>query len=700
MSFDLAESVEVDVVARARAAGEAVRLPGEYTEYALAVQGLLPAELLAWCRTVVLERRAGSYEFVDLFVFLLAFFSSADSETSLAEFADSSSRHGPELAGLAGRTRWMSQASLSRGLAAVGQRAAAAAAAKLMEVTSASAIDSPLASAAGYRDGQGDAWTVFHWDTTVTTLRQRALPEGEELPEPSRLAAEFAAPGYPGRKRGEVQVSRSVLQDATSAAWLHVSLQPGNGQLGEQLDAAARAARRALHEDPARMARAVVVADGVGGGTLQAVHCDAHGLAFLTRWANYDILELPEQAAFLDSGPWRAVVDSKSGPRREAMQLGTTLLRDTIPCRVIVTRFCAKREAQRGAGRTRAGWHHELFITTLPAERWAPEDLVTLYYGRTAIENRFAAENREFNLARVFSYTLPGQLLAYAVAMAVWNLRCTGGLAAIPETTPCRALRHRPPSPEPPPRPADDQAPAVSAESAPSSHPEAPAESPVRTATAAELAAAAAARTAWCAANPLWQAQPEDSGLRCPAGHPVPLGGLRRADAESTMYARFRAPRGLCPACPLKSSCSPKASGPAFCREVTLRFPLPPQTAAPSPTTAHKRSTLPRIHQTRSVPAPPYLPESPVLLPAVLRRKTLALYRSVSITVLAPEEPKPDLLDFLCEDDADRQRRRLDIDERVAINERREPDDVATSVTGPQHFLAWFKAMTQPARSA
>src|SRR2546421_11238886 len=53
-------------------------------------------------------------------------------------------------------------------------------------------------------DRAGNERVVFDIDGTRQAARQRALPQTEELPSPQRRLNQVCAPGYTGRKRGEV----------------------------------------------------------------------------------------------------------------------------------------------------------------------------------------------------------------------------------------------------------------------------------------------------------------------------------------------------------------------------------------------------------------------------------------------------------------------------------------------------------------
>lgn len=702
-SLQLSSVESFPEVALRRAAGEAIAVPGAYAEYVFALHSLLPPEWLSWCREQVLDRRAGAYEFVDLALFLLAFFTSADRTASLSEFAAQSRTYGPELAGVAGRARWLSQPSLSRALAAVGPALATEASERMLSATSAFSLESPLARNSGYLDGLGEPWWVLHWDTTVTTFRERALPEDDTLPAAIRLTTGFAATGYAGRKRGEVQISRSVLQDACSSAWLHVDVQPGNGSRAEQFDAVATAAVRYLREDPARMEFAVVVADGVGGGSQQATRVRQAGVHVLTRWAQYSVLEAPECRALLATEGWMDVEDSRSGPRRQARELGTTMLWDNAEYRVLVSRYRMAPGRPRGVGHALDGWRYELFLTTLPASRWAAPDLVQLYYGRTAIENRFAAEDREFGLDRVFSYSRPGQQLACAIALSIWNLRVAGGFAAVPEHVTRKPMRDRPEVAVAPlvGAASGDDAPeldlveptAESKDATPLASLSSPPQDPLP-----------GALTKWCAAHPSWRVDPDGYGLRCPQDKLLTLSGLRPGAAD-TVLARYRPSHGVCPTCPNRDSCSPRSTAEKFRREVTVTIPSVDVSGAdhsrPGSTPAVRLQRL--LLSVEPMTLPQYLPATTVLLPAPLRRKTRELISQATLHVWLPPKPEdtPDEVpdDHVAEDDADRQGRRLTIAERIAINAHPDPEAVLISAQAPPDFGAWLERAISLSRS-
>jgi hypothetical protein len=87
----------------------------------------------------------------------------------------------------------------------------------------------------GLVDRKGHAWVVFDVDGTREAARQRALPQTKELPTAHRRLDDVCAPGYPGRKRGQVVRTRTVISQAHSFQWLGSFGNRGNGRYREEL---------------------------------------------------------------------------------------------------------------------------------------------------------------------------------------------------------------------------------------------------------------------------------------------------------------------------------------------------------------------------------------------------------------------------------------------------------------------------------
>ena len=664
-----------------RAAGESVQLASGYNEFALNMDLLKTSGLWAWAATQVLNRRAGAYEVCDLLLFLCCFFSASNRGESIASFAERSGELGSELAAIGDRRCWMTQGSVSRAFSAVELGFAQELSKRLLAVSSRPVACSPLCAATGYFDGEGAAWWVGHWDTTVNTMRKRALPEGDDLPQPHRHVDDLGSPGYPGRKRGDVQFSRSVLQDAVSAVWLHLDIEPGNGSLRNLIS---RTADTALAHvggaDSELLACSVVVCDGVGNGHVQSEELYRRGLHFLTRSSEYRLLENKRSMAKLKRGNWCPVEDSRSGPKREALDLGRRTMFGGADVRVIVSRFRAKPKNQRGTGRTIDGWRYELFITTMPKECWAACDAVTLYYGRTAIENRFAAENREFGLNRVFSYSVPGQTVASAVAMANWNLRVLGGIAAVPDT------HNRKPQ-----QPRTSVQPDRTTEVVVAAEPDVAlvAIEPLSEDTKVTSTEAQSLRN-WSAKHAGWAT--DGTTLTCPDGQLLYLSGIREGKAKDWVR-RYRITGDHCGTCPKRKKCSPRATSVKFRREVNIT------TQNPEP-----KQRLPREFQLLSEPPPQpkLIPEAPVLLPAKLRKKAVGLAKQATISIQQPPHVMKREVDtnHTSDDAEDRQRRRLTVAQRFAMNAHPEPDRISIRAAGSSDFVTWIDRLNGMIRSA
>ncbi len=84
-------------------------------------------------------------------------------------------------------------------------------------------------------DRVGNAWMVFDIDGTREAARQRALPQTQELPPAFRRLDSVCAPGYRGRKRGQVVRTRTVISQAHSFQWLGSFGNRGNGRYREEL---------------------------------------------------------------------------------------------------------------------------------------------------------------------------------------------------------------------------------------------------------------------------------------------------------------------------------------------------------------------------------------------------------------------------------------------------------------------------------
>ena len=179
------------------------RVPDAFVESAALLLFLERLGLVVELGQHVRIRREGGYPGVDVALLLLVYFASG-LKTGIRKAWEQLAPLSVAMAGLAGRRRLPSPAALSRGLAAAEPELVRPGTAWLLgEFSGADAVlRHPTTST---YDALGGAWHLFDLDMTVTTLRHRALPEEAELPQARRRSEATGRPGYPGRKRGDVQ---------------------------------------------------------------------------------------------------------------------------------------------------------------------------------------------------------------------------------------------------------------------------------------------------------------------------------------------------------------------------------------------------------------------------------------------------------------------------------------------------------------
>jgi hypothetical protein len=269
-------------------------------------------------------QREGGYAGIDALMFLLYYFASG-LRVGVKEFSDRAREHQGRLAAVGGRKRLPTQASMSRILASVNAETAQVFGRWLLRQATASAAVLQHPSVLT-RDAMGEGWHVFDWDPTVTTLRHRALPTIEGTPEGRRRSESLAAPGYPGRKRGDVHFSRGTLQHAGSGLWLGIEMAPGNGSLREDFQSALGQVVATCEQATIARERAILRADGAAGNIPFITACVEAEVRYITRLAHYQLLQDESIVAHLNDATWFEVPSSGSGPTRQAADLGRVML--------------------------------------------------------------------------------------------------------------------------------------------------------------------------------------------------------------------------------------------------------------------------------------------------------------------------------------------------------------------------------------
>jgi hypothetical protein len=637
---------------------DAARLPDILTEGAALLMALRQRGTLKSVGERLRIRRQGGYSALDVWVLLLVFFTTGASRGVRALW-EVLHPHAEELAAVAGRRRLPSPASLSRALDAVEVELLRGSSTWLL--AGVSEVDEVLRHPAVQTyDARGDGWHVFDIDPTVTTLRHRALPTSEDLPEPRRRSEDTGAPGYSGRKRGDIQLRRVTAQHTGSSVWIHGHLSAGNGEgvvdFERALDSIVETCERLEHP----LSRTQVRMDGEYGNVPWFTACRERKLPFITRLNRPALYDDPEVLARLRQATWHLVADSGSGPQRSAADLGILTVRpdsktkrpdgssyEPITVRVVACIFPKTGKAKRG--RTIDGWQIELFAVDLPADAWPAPEAITAYFARNSLENRFAQEDRELGLDRIVSYHLPGQELATLVGLSLWNLRLARGFAL-----------------EPPPaeRPIQQLRRAQVDDRVPEHWPRDP------------LILKALAELDWTTLLvnwPGWSWDAASGELRCLDDRALSLTTVRPGEhTKGRTTIIFRRPTGGCDNCPPRGDCL-RSDRPRAAKHAEFSVPTESADKLRTRLVRLRRHRPPAIAPITDAPGPTAVVDS-LFLPAVARqafeRCFLRSSMRIKVELPPPEPPRPRLV---AADVADRQRRRKTWEQnlkRYALPER------------------------------
>jgi hypothetical protein len=365
------------------------------------------------------RKRFGTFEVIDFVVMLIGY--ALSGEPTLKAYYERLQPFAPAFMALFGRSHLPHRATLSRFLAALDEPFVEAL--RVVFLHDALARLGPEVEVGGLWDRQGMQWTVFDLDGTRQAARQRALPQGPDLPSAQRRLSAVCAPGYTGRKRGEVVRTRTTLLQAHTHQWLFTSGGAGNGDYrGELLQGLSVivAYQTAMGLLPSQ---ALLRLDGLyGNGTIVVDLIDAR-VAFVMRGKDYGLLDLLVVKQRLALPADEQFTHPESGVCRDLFDCGEVpVTAQGHHCRVIVaTHVATTTKAPIGA--TRDGMVSELFFTALPASGFTAADVVMLYLHRGSFETVLADEDREQDSDRWSSYTPHGQEVWQILSQWVWNLR-------------------------------------------------------------------------------------------------------------------------------------------------------------------------------------------------------------------------------------------------------------------------------------
>ena len=546
------------------------------------------------------RRRFGQYEVIDFVAVLLGY--AISGERTLEAFYECLQPWADTFMALFGRDRLPARSTLSRFLAALDQTAVES----LRTLFLKDGLSRPLVmeeQSGGLFDRQGNHFLVFDVDGTREAARQRALPKTADRPVPQRRLRPLCAPGYTGRKRGEVVRSRTTILQAHTHQFLGTFGNPGNGEYRAELRRAVTSIHSYLQAHHHPEERALLRLDGQYG--TGAVMADLAGLPFVMRGKDYQILQRAEVQARLKLPPDQHLTHPESGMVRALYDCPDLPLGpEDMRCRLVVATHPAGVAKSR-IGVTRAGVVYELFLTKLPQSAFTASDVVALYLHRGAFENALADEDQEQDPDRWCSHTAMGKEAWQIVSQWIWNLRLELGHQLHPD--------------------------------------------PVRTTEFAEAFPPVPAHTA----PPSGYASPQvglpwktgrfsgqdfvlqpDGTLRCPASQSL-VTHERRREADGSLRVVYAASIRSCRPCPLREQCQWNGSATAKPRQVSVL--LHPLVVGSAPLLwrdwsrrQQRRACIQLLrHQCVTVEIEPRTTTLPTVTPAPLSRAQRAHYRLI-----------------------------------------------------------------------
>jgi hypothetical protein len=223
------------------------------------------------------RKRFGRYEVIDFLAVLFGY--AISGERTLEEFYERLQPFAMPFMALFDRDRLPARSTLSRFLAALTEEPVEALRTLFLNDLLARPL-TPDQQTGGLVDRAGNTWIVFDIDGTREAARQRALHLTDELSLPLRRLDDVCAPGYRGRKRGEVVRTRTTVSQAHSYQWLGSFGNRGNGCYRVELRQGLSAIGRYLAAHQLAQERALLRLDGQYG--TGAVLTDLAGFAFVT----------------------------------------------------------------------------------------------------------------------------------------------------------------------------------------------------------------------------------------------------------------------------------------------------------------------------------------------------------------------------------------------------------------------------------
>jgi hypothetical protein len=552
------------------------------------------------------RRRFGRYEVIDFLAVLFGY--ALSGERTLEAFYEALHPFASAFMASFGRGHLPAPSTLSRFLAALPSEAVEALRKLFLDDLLARRL-STEEQTTGLWDRQGSRWLVFDVDGTREAARQRALPQSPDRPAPQRRLRPLCAPGYTGRKRGEVVRTRTTVLQMHTHQWIASFGNPGNGEYREELRRAKTTIQAYVKAQGFPEERTLLRLDGQYG--TGAVISDVADFAYVTRGKDYSLLDRADVQARLHLPADQHFRSAESGMSRALFDCPEQRLSENGPLvRVIVATHPAptKKKKKRQVGIIRDGIVYELFWTNLPQSAFTASDVVSLYLHRGAFETALEDEDEELDPDRWCSHSAWGQEAWQIVAQWTWNLRLELGHQLLPE--PVRTTEFAPALPE------QNECPSTPAATAPASGYAAP-----------------ATATPWKAGRFTGADFPlqSDGTLRCPAGN-VLVPHERRRENDGSLRVVYSASIRDCRPCPLREQCQWSGSQTRKPRQVSIL--LHPLSVGSAPLLwrdwhrRHQRHACLRLHrQCLEVQLEPVLGSTSASSPPTISRGQRAHFR-------------------------------------------------------------------------
>jgi hypothetical protein len=502
--------------------------------------------------------RFGHYELIDFVAVLIGYMLSGE-PTLLAFYERLAPFAGPFMA-LFGRNRLPHRSTLSRFLAALNQKTVEALRTRFHEDVLAR---NPFPSPGGLFDRTGGKFLVIDVDGTRQTARQRALPQTDALPTPHRRLDQVCAPGYTGRKRGEVVRTRTVILQTHTHQFLGTFGAPGNGDYRGELQRAIGVLKSYATQHGLPAASILVRLDGLYGDAAPLLDVLSAHFSVVARCRAYHLLDLEVVQQRLGHAPDQVSTHAESGMTRSLYDCAAVPLTATGPVVSLVIATHPARDPDPAVGVERDGVVYELFVSTLPTPAFTASDVLDLYLHRGSFETVLADEDKEQDADRWYSRTPWGQEFAQILAQWVWNVRLELGQqlsqTEVRTTEFAPAQEAEPPSTEKP-KPAEAAPPPAVTYGPPQW-----------------------ARSSFTHGFPGSAFTPQSDGtLRCPANHPL-YPQERRLERDGSLRLLYAARIGHCRACPLRAQCQESCATLKPRRVSAVLWPLSSSHADSSP---------------------------------------------------------------------------------------------------------------------